>query len=56
MLEERDFGDPATDALVLLALIERVPYSVYTLRFSTADEAIESMVTILRRGFLGAKA
>jgi AcrR family transcriptional regulator len=56
VLEGRDFGDPATDALVLLALIERVPYSVYTLRFSSADEAIESMVTILRRGFLGAKA
>jgi AcrR family transcriptional regulator len=56
VLEGRDFGDPATDALVLLALIERVPYSVYTLRFSSADEAIESMVTILRRGFLGVPA
>jgi AcrR family transcriptional regulator len=53
-LERRDFGDPATDAVVLLALIERIPYSVYTLRFSSADEAIGSMVTILRRGFLGA--
>jgi AcrR family transcriptional regulator len=53
VLERRDFGDPATDAVVLLALIERVPYSVYTLRFRSADEAIESMVTILRRGFLG---
>jgi AcrR family transcriptional regulator len=54
VLERRGFGNPATDAVVLLALIERVPYSVYTLRFRTADEAIESMVTILRRGFLGA--
>jgi AcrR family transcriptional regulator len=53
VLADRDFGDPATDAVVLLALIERVPYSVYTLRFSSADEGIESMVTILRRGFLG---
>jgi AcrR family transcriptional regulator len=53
VLGRRDFGDPATDAVVLLALIERVPYSVYTLRFRSADEAIESMVTILRRGFLG---
>jgi hypothetical protein len=26
---------------------------VYTLRFRSADEAIESMVTVLRRGFLG---
>jgi AcrR family transcriptional regulator len=53
VLADRDFGDAATDAVVLLALIERVPYSVYTLRFSSADEAIESMVTILRRGFVG---
>jgi AcrR family transcriptional regulator len=53
ILQARDFGDPATDAIVLLALIERVPYSVYTLRFRSADEAIESMVTILRRGFAG---
>jgi len=53
VLADRDFGDPATDAVVLLALIERVPYSVYTLRFSSADEAIESMVTILRKGFVG---
>jgi hypothetical protein len=30
-----------------------VPYSVYTLRFSSTDEAIESMVTILRKGFAG---
>jgi AcrR family transcriptional regulator len=56
VLQLRDFGDPATDAVVLLALIERIPYSVYTLHFSSADEAIESMVTILRRGFLGAAA
>ena len=56
VLERRDFGDPATDAVVLLALIERVPYSVYTLRFRSPDEAIESMVTILRRGFLGLPA
>ena len=56
VLERRDFGEPATDAVVLLALIERVPYSVYTLRFSSPDEAIDSMVTILRRGFLGVAA
>jgi AcrR family transcriptional regulator len=56
VLDRRDFGDPATDAVVLLALLERVPYSVYTLRFSSADEAIGSMVTILRKGFLGRTA
>jgi AcrR family transcriptional regulator len=53
MLEQRDFGDPTVDAVTLLALIERVPYSVYTLRFHTPDEGVEAMATILRRGFLG---
>jgi AcrR family transcriptional regulator len=52
MLEERGFGDPLVDALALLALIERLPYSVYTLRFTKRDEAIDAMVAILRRGFL----
>jgi hypothetical protein len=52
VLEERDFGDPAVDAFMFLALIERLPYSVYTLHFSDADDAIEAMVTIIRRGFL----
>ena len=53
MLDERGFGDPLVDALALLALIERVPYSVYTLRFTKRQEAIDAMVAILRRGFLG---
>ena len=35
-----------------VALIERGPYSVYTLRFTKRDEAIDAMVAILRRGFL----
>jgi AcrR family transcriptional regulator len=53
ILEQRDFGDPTVDAVTLLALIERVPYSVYTLQFHTPAEGIEAMITILRRGFLG---
>jgi AcrR family transcriptional regulator len=52
MLDERGFGDPLVDALALLALIERLPYSVYTLRFTKRDEAIDAMVAVLRRGFL----
>ena len=52
ILEDRDFGDPDVDAITLLALIERVPYSVYTLRFTTEADAIEAMITIIRRGFL----
>ena len=53
MLERRGFGDPLVDAIALLAVVERVPYSVYTLRFTKRGEAIDAMVTIIRRGFLG---
>jgi AcrR family transcriptional regulator len=52
ILETRDFGNPDVDATTLLALIERVPYSVLTLRFTSEEDAIESMVTTIRRGFL----
>jgi AcrR family transcriptional regulator len=53
VLEGRDFGDPTIDAVALLALIERLPYSVYTLQFADQADAIEAMITIIRRGFLG---
>ena len=33
---------PVVDAIALLAVIERLPYSVYTLRFTTEDRAIET--------------
>jgi AcrR family transcriptional regulator len=52
MLQQRDFGNPMVDATTLLALIERVPYSVYTLRFTTEDHAVENMLVTIRRGFL----
>ncbi len=52
ILEGRDFGNPEVDATTLLALIERVPYSVYTLQFTSEADAIEAMVTTIRRGFL----
>ena len=56
ILEGRDFGDAVVDAVTLLALIERVPYSVYTLQFTGAADAIESMLTVIRRGFLAIPA
>jgi AcrR family transcriptional regulator len=56
ILEARDFGDPEVDATTLLALIERVPYSVYTLGFTSETDAIDSMVTTIRRGFLALPA
>ena len=53
MLDQRGFGDPLVDAVALLAVIERIPYGVYTLRFTKRGDAIDAMVTIIRRGFLG---
>jgi AcrR family transcriptional regulator len=52
MLDRRDFGEPVVDAVTLLAVLERVPYSVYTLGFTTEADGIESMITVVRRGFL----
>jgi AcrR family transcriptional regulator len=53
ILERRGFGDASVDALVFLALTERLPYAVFTLRFSERDEAVDAMVTMIRKGFLG---
>jgi AcrR family transcriptional regulator len=53
ILEPRGFGDPSIDALAFLALTERIPYGVFTLRFSERDEAVDAMVTMIRKGFLG---
>ncbi len=56
MLDQRDFGNPVVDATILLALIERVPYSIYTLRFTSEDDAVENMLTTIRRGLLALPA
>jgi AcrR family transcriptional regulator len=53
VLQPRGFGDPVVDALALLALIERIPYSVFTLGFTEQADAKDAMVTIIRRGFMG---
>lgn len=52
-LERRDFGNPQVDAAILLALIERAPYNVHKLGFASRPDAIETVVTVIRRGFLG---
>jgi AcrR family transcriptional regulator len=52
LLEPRDFGNAVVDATALLALVERVPYSVYALGFTTEDDAVETMALTIRRGFL----
>jgi len=56
LLEVRGFQDPSVEALALLALVERVPFNVFTLQFTTQADAIEAMVTIIRCGFTGPPA
>lgn len=53
ILDARGFGDPLVDALTLLAVVERLPYSVFTLGFTKEEDAIAAMLTMFRRGFLG---
>ena len=53
LLDRRDLGEPQVDAAMLMALLERAPYSVFALGFSSKDDAIAATVTVLRRGFLG---
>jgi AcrR family transcriptional regulator len=53
MLRQRTFGDPMVDGLALLALLERMPYSVYTIEHLAETDAIEAMLIVIERGFLG---
>jgi AcrR family transcriptional regulator len=53
LLDQRDFGHPQVAASMLLALLERAPYRVHTLGFSTRADEIDATATIVRRGFLG---
>ena len=53
VLDGRGFGASDLDSLAFLAITERLPYSVLTLRFTGRDEAIEAMVAIIRRGLMG---
>ncbi len=53
LLDQRDFGHPQVAASMLLALLERGPYRVHTLGFSTRAGEIDATATIIRRGFLG---
>ncbi len=53
LLDGRDFGDPLVDALILLALIERLPYHSLILGFTPRGAAIDAGVTVVRRGLMG---
>lgn len=53
LLDQRDFGHPQVASAMLLALLERAPYRVFVLGFSTRAGEIDATLTIIRRGFLG---
>ena len=53
IVHQRGFGDSTVDALVLLSVIERIPYSVLTVRHIGADEAVDASAFIVRRGLFG---
>jgi AcrR family transcriptional regulator len=55
LLDQRDFGHPQVASAILLALLERAPYRVVVLGFSTTAGEIDATATIIRRGFLGAE-
>jgi AcrR family transcriptional regulator len=56
IVERRGFGDPTVDGLVLLSVIERLPYNVYVLGYLEPDTAIDASVALVRRGLLGLDA
>jgi AcrR family transcriptional regulator len=53
LMEERGFGDALVDALFLLAVVERMPYNVFTLRFASRAAATDATIAMVQRGLLG---
>ena len=56
LVHRRGFGDTAVDALALLAVIERVPYTVVVLNQLDEDGAIAAARHLIERGILGRAA
>lgn len=54
IVHSRGFGDPTVDALALLSVIERVPYSVLVLGHVGEEEAIDASTFLVRRGIFAA--
>jgi len=55
-LGERAVGDPLVDAMAFLGLVETVPHHVHAFGYYTQAEAVDALVVIIRRGFLGLPA
>jgi len=53
IVRRRGFGDDAVDAIVLLAVVERMPYSVLALQHIDEAEAIDASTFVVHRGLFG---
>lgn len=53
LVHTRGFGDTAVDAIALLAVIERVPYSVVVLQQLDEAPAVEAAQHLIEQGILG---
>ena len=52
-LGERAVGDPLVDAMAFLGLVETVPHHVHAFGYFPQAAAVDALVAIIRRGFLG---
>ncbi|HKY66836.1 MAG TPA: TetR/AcrR family transcriptional regulator, partial [Acidimicrobiales bacterium] len=55
-LGERAVGDPLVDAMAFLGLVETMPHHVHAFGYFTQSEAVEALVAVIRRAFLGLDA
>jgi len=55
-LGDRAVGDPLVDAMAFLGLVETVPHHVHAFGYFPQAEAVDALVAIIRRGFLGLPA
>jgi AcrR family transcriptional regulator len=55
-LGERAVGDPLVNAMAFLGLIETVPHHVHAFCYFGEEAAVDALVAIIRRGFLGLDA
>jgi AcrR family transcriptional regulator len=52
-LGERGVGDPLVNAIAFLGLIETIPHHVHVFGYFDQGAAVDALVAIIRRGFLG---
>ncbi len=55
-MHRRGFGDADADALVLLAVLERVPYAVLVLGYVSEPDAIAAAEFMIRRALFASAA